>query len=480
MSGVYCLVFGVGMSHKVCVNVGAVELAGSGEQIAANIVLAFSWPEELHDGDSLHDLRGDDVLGFALELQEQVLRLLTIHHQKQPTLSQKPLCTQLRVSRSHTLSNADNLTLAPLDALFCQTRRRMSTRQALVDVLGVDSLQQQKKTLVASWQQLLEYDGVGVLVVDFYPEAQVVAAKLLESNSSSLENVASHLASNPIINLVALENRMLPSLLSKELTSSKDFMLKAAKINGLVLQVTCDDFKQDMNLVLAAVRENSSALFEAPGFFDNRDVVLAAANSMKQTFWTSVLEQAVKFQDDEEVVLADVRLRGMDLQFASERLQDSWKVVHQAMLHNLQAFSYASPRLQRKDLFTVLHFQLASACCLMQESKLDKIHVVRLQSNMTRVLTNALNHYKANAAKEKQAAARGISVPASCSTSIRSDQLEALVEHTFTTLKQLRYQNCDPGFCSKITWHKFYDALQKLQRLPAQLAVDFKKTKNTL
>ena len=130
---------------------------------------------------------------------------------------------------------------------------------------------------------------------------------------------------------------------SETLRSDREVVLEAVRQNGSALQFASETLWSDRKVVLEAVRQNGFALqFASETLRSDRDVVLEAVRQngsalqfASETLWS-----------DREVVLEAVRQNGSALQFASEDLLSDRKVVLEAVEQNGFALQFASETLR--------------------------------------------------------------------------------------------------------------------------------------
>ena len=100
----------------------------------------------------------------------------------------------------------------------------------------------------------------------------------------------------------------------KELHSNKAFMLSAVKKDGAALRSASDSLKEDVELVCAAVNQDSFALMHAPpALQSNRSVILSALRCEKRHSAINILRVASEdIRKDREIVLAAIaRSKGL-------------------------------------------------------------------------------------------------------------------------------------------------------------------------
>ena len=111
---------------------------------------------------------------------------------------------------------------------------------------------------------------------------------------------------------------------SEELRNDRDFVLAVVKTNGAALGYASEELKNDKDVVLATVKKCGKALvFASEALRNDKDVVLAAVKEDGDA-----LQYASKeLKNDKDVVLAAVKNDGDALQYASRKLQNEIKKI---------------------------------------------------------------------------------------------------------------------------------------------------------
>lgn len=140
-----------------------------------------------------------------------------------------------------------------------------------------------------------------------------------------------------------VENWNLMSMATRRVTPSREEALRRVRKNGREL-LHLGAFKDDREIVLAAVKRDSEALRWAdPAQRADRSVVLAAV-----TAFPKAIQFASTFRDDRKIALAAVSRDGNALQYL-RALQNDKEVVIAALRNSPKALQYASKRLQSDD-----------------------------------------------------------------------------------------------------------------------------------
>ena len=141
--------------------------------------------------------------------------------------------------------------------------------------------------------------------------------------------------------------------------------------DGLNLEYTAEDIRDDRAIVLVAVAQNGEALqFASPRLKGDREFALTLIrestrrNSGFEFRWLSP-----PLRGDREVVLAAVTSSGQNLQDVSVSMKDDEEVVRTATRQWGPAFQFASERLRGKKTFVL---------SLLQDSTISGFGVRRL------------------------------------------------------------------------------------------------------
>uniref|UniRef100_A0A7S4QYE9 DUF4116 domain-containing protein n=1 Tax=Alexandrium monilatum TaxID=311494 RepID=A0A7S4QYE9_9DINO len=127
----------------------------------------------------------------------------------------------------------------------------------------------------------------------------------------------------------------------------RDFVLSAVGSDGELLESAPDAFRQDREVVLAAVHQSRgwALQFAAPRLRGDREVVLAA---VRESGWA--LEHAAsEMRRDREIVLAAVQTDGEALEFASEELRGDREVALAAVRRSGGCALSSVPEVLRED-----------------------------------------------------------------------------------------------------------------------------------
>ena len=134
----------------------------------------------------------------------------------------------------------------------------------------------------------------------------------------------------------------------RELYDDKDIVLAAVRNNCLALTYASDNLRSDMDIVLEAVRcvKNTGDALWVIAFIDgrildNREAVIQIVS--QNGFMLSVLPD---FKDDREVVLAAVRQRDNAISFASEDVQLDREFILRAVRQNGRVLAHVNDRFK--------------------------------------------------------------------------------------------------------------------------------------
>jgi hypothetical protein len=127
--------------------------------------------------------------------------------------------------------------------------------------------------------------------------------------------------------------------------SRKQRVIEAVSLNGRALQKTSRDMRRDKEVVRLAVKNNPAVFWCVdPQLRNNRAFVLNLVNTIPCGRY--VLEYVPPaFWRDANIIFAAVSRDGLALMWASEKLQDTERIVEAAVKSNGLALKYASPRL---------------------------------------------------------------------------------------------------------------------------------------
>lgn len=150
---------------------------------------------------------------------------------------------------------------------------------------------------------------------------------------------------------------------SLKLKDDKKFYLKLVKINGMLLEKIPDKFKNDEDILLAAIHNSPFAITLIPETKKNRDFYLLA-----------------------------VKQDGLILQFL-EDFKDDYEIVSEAIKENIEAYKYASKNLKQDErILSILKddHQLEE---LYKSKKLKFIHIGKSDTRMNTRLTESYLDY---------------------------------------------------------------------------------------
>lgn len=132
------------------------------------------------------------------------------------------------------------------------------------------------------------------------------------------------------------------SVIPKEFKNDKDVVMAAVK-GGCNFYFINKTYKSDKEVVIEAVKMTGSALTYASKELKNdKEVVMEAVKNLG----IILQEASEELRSDKEVVLEAVKNMGSALQYTSEELKDDKEVVKEAVKSNGLAIQYASDRLK--------------------------------------------------------------------------------------------------------------------------------------
>ena len=122
-------------------------------------------------------------------------------------------------------------------------------------------------------------------------------------------------------------------------------MLETIAENGNLLKFASDTFKEDREIVMAAVMQNGLSLeYASEELREDREIVMAAVmqNGLSLKF-------ARAFRTDREVVRAAVRENGISIAYTTRTLAADRELFLEAVTQNGIALGYATPELRSDD-----------------------------------------------------------------------------------------------------------------------------------
>lgn len=132
--------------------------------------------------------------------------------------------------------------------------------------------------------------------------------------------------------------------------TDKEVVLQAIYNDGIAFKVVNNNFKRDKMVASVALLMNPDAFKYTPkeikcdeNFMDYKRCLEAKTN-VDSLFWSKSVPDSLI--NDREIMHAIVYVRGIELKYISERLQDDLSIVMTAVKQNVGALKYASPRLQ--------------------------------------------------------------------------------------------------------------------------------------
>ena len=135
-------------------------------------------------------------------------------------------------------------------------------------------------------------------------------------------------------------------------------IIRVMESNGLQLKYVDKAFKNNEDIVLAAVTENGLALeFADDSLKSNEAIVLAAVRQNRLAF--EFADDSLK--SDKAFVLAAVTQNGLALKFAHDSLKSNEDIVLAAVRQNRSAFKFADRSL-KKTIETRLTDEATTSC----------------------------------------------------------------------------------------------------------------------
>ncbi len=134
---------------------------------------------------------------------------------------------------------------------------------------------------------------------------------------------------------------------SKSVSSDRDFMLRAIKLNGLALEAASEDLKNDKDLVLQAIEHSNYGYaleYASPSLRANKQVVeTAALNDI----------DSIRFADkslleDGDFAKTLIQIDPNSLRYLSENLRENSGLVLLAITEKPEAFQYVGKEVRQK------------------------------------------------------------------------------------------------------------------------------------
>jgi hypothetical protein len=173
------------------------------------------------------------------------------------------------------------------------------------------------------------------------------------------------------------------SRINKKFLNNKKFLLKALKINGLILNYLDAKFRGDKEIVMAALYDDPTKVRGlGPHMFwdsiddslkEDEDIILTACKNNSAIDFVpqrllsdkkfilkcakingNILKKIdKKFCDDEEIVTSAVKENGFCLQYVSQRLRENKKIVLNAISKFGHGFEYVSDEFKSNKKFII-------------------------------------------------------------------------------------------------------------------------------
>ena len=201
-------------------------------------------------------------------------------------------------------------------------------------------------------QELLE-DNPSILVSGVIPQidksyiTQEVAMKLVKKNGYYFSHIPQELHTEELIFIALKYNSLVLRHLSEEMTSNKEFLLRAICCNSDSLQFALTEFKNDRELVSVAVSKRGNSIqYASVELYLDPDIRAIARRQILHNKQVKLQNLDRMFQDDKEIVLCMVSRNGFEVNFASESLKDDMEVAHCAVSQNGFAIRFVSSRCQ--------------------------------------------------------------------------------------------------------------------------------------
>jgi len=153
------------------------------------------------------------------------------------------------------------------------------------------------------------------------------------------------------------------------LQSNKFFVLCSVNANGNNLRNTSMRFKDDEDVVIAAIKDRAeSILYASERVKKNKKILLMAIKKNPKLFKLLTVSQE-KLRNDKDFVLSVIKIDAMLLEFASEKLRDDKHIVFSAIKRDSPSIRYASSRLRKDSTVISLYIKFTDLRILQLEPK---------------------------------------------------------------------------------------------------------------
>lgn len=179
----------------------------------------------------------------------------------------------------------------------------------------------------------------------------------VQANGESLERVPAEFKRDLEIVMAAIKQSdgWALQFADPELQRDRQLVLMAVRWNGFALEHAAQELQEDYEVVMTAVQVNGEALeHAAENLRNDREIVLAA---VRRSNGFALQSASKAMQRDRAVVLAAIAQNGMVLEHVSEDLRDDTEVVTAAVQGNGLALEHAAEnmRSQREVVLAAVH-----------------------------------------------------------------------------------------------------------------------------
>jgi hypothetical protein len=138
---------------------------------------------------------------------------------------------------------------------------------------------------------------------------------------------------------------------SKELRNDKNFIITILQVNGLLLEKLSDEFKNDEDVVLAAVRNNYFTLeYASYNIRNNREFMFTLIQRSIRFLLDASDELKAELRTDRLFILEAVTINGRALSYTSKKFQNDKEIVT-AALKNGGSLRFAHKNLRESKKF---------------------------------------------------------------------------------------------------------------------------------
>ncbi len=223
-----------------------------------------------------------------------------------------------------------------------------------------------------------------------------IAKVMMSQNGMALEDADESFKQDKEIVLAAVkQNGEALKYASESLQKDKEIVLAAVKQKGWALLYASESLKKDKEIVLTAIRQYGGALKHVDeSFKEDKDIVLTA---VKQ-YGLALQYASESFIKDKEIVLTAIRRHGRALKYADKRFKADKDIVMAAVQKNGKAIIYADEKLKtdKKIVMTAIEQNAFALSFVDKQFKSNKQVVLEAVKEDGLVLRYADEQLKSN------------------------------------------------------------------------------------